>query len=101
MTLPSQTRKSTIHELWCDNDEFWRDERHKPLPEIADVIQQGLEVIKTKENEMSQLKMTMGLSGDTNDGEFVDHTNKLSDTVRYYYSLITRPILQYLSCQSR
>lgn len=66
-------------------DKFWKTHKGSPFPTVAEAIQEELEQYRNSEEEIKQLKSSMGIDGE-NEIAFSmvnDNTEKLTNAVRF------------------
>jgi hypothetical protein len=77
--------KEKVFELG-QRDEFWLQHKGSPFPQVAEAIQEALEEIKGKEEEIKRMKSDLGLAGGEMDDALSnlnlnDNTAKLTNAV--------------------
>lgn len=75
-------------------DEFWTTHRGSPFPQVAEAIQEALEEIKGREEEIRRVKQDLGLGDDTDAAlanlNLGDSTAKLTSAVSSLPQLLER-----------
>ena len=85
VTVKAPAAKDKTYEL-DHRDEFWVQHKGSPFPQVAEAIQEALEEIKGKEEEIKRMKSDLGLSGGDMDDALSnlnlnDNTAKLTNAV--------------------
>lgn len=78
----SNKSKPKLYELNPGN-KFWIEQKGSPFPQVADAIQRGLDEYKKREDELNNLKSTIGLDGPGDEIAMIaESTAKLTDAAR-------------------
>jgi len=92
VTVPAGA-KEKVFELE-QGDEFWTTHKGSPFPQVAEAIQEALEEIKGREEEIRQVKKDLGLGDDTDAAlanlNLSDGTAKLTSAVSSLPQLLER-----------
>ncbi|XP_041468970.1 sec1 family domain-containing protein 1-like [Lytechinus variegatus] len=81
---PGRTRKKVkSYDLSC-TDKFWIGQKGNPFPEVAEAVQNELDIYRASEDEVKKLKSAMGL-----EGEDEEAISMLSDTTARLTSAVS------------
>jgi len=94
--------KDKVYDL-DPKDEFWIQHKGSPFPQVAEAIQEALEEIKGKEEEIKKMKADMGLAGGDMDDALSnlnlnDNTAKLTSAVSSLPALLEKKRLIDMHC---
>jgi len=96
-------KKDKVYEL-DQKDNFWMEHKGSPFPQVAEAIQEALEEIKGKEEEIKSMKSELGLGGGEAEENMLsnlslsDNTAKLTSAVSSLPELLEKKRLIDMHC---
>ena len=96
-------KKDKVFEL-DQKDNFWMEHKGSPFPQVAEAIQEALEEIKGKEEEIKSMKSELGLGGGEAEENMLsnlsltDNTAKLTSAVSSLPELLEKKRLIDMHC---
>jgi len=96
-------KKDKVYEL-DQKDNFWMEHKGSPFPQVAEAIQEALEDIKGKEEEIKSMKSELGLGGGEEEEAMLsnlsltDNTAKLTSAVSSLPELLEKKRLIDMHC---
>jgi len=98
-----EQKKDKIYEL-DQKDNFWMEHKGSPFPQVAEAIQEALEEIKGKEEEIKSMKRELGIGGGEAEEDMLsnlslsDNTAKLTNAVSSLPELLEKKRLIDMHC---
>lgn len=87
-----EMKKDKVYEL-DQKDNFWMEHKGSPFPQVAEAIQEALELIKGKEEEIKSMKSELGLGGGEAEENMLSNLNLTDNTARLTNAVSSLPEL--------